>query len=79
MNDPVNHPTHYTRGKIEVLDFIEDQELGYHLGQIIKYVCRAGHKDPATYVEDLSKANFYLQRAIKNAQAPDTRPITADM
>ena len=63
-NDPVNHPAHYTRGKIEVLTFIEDQGLGYHLGQVIKYVCRAGHKDPATYKEDLRKAAFYLQREI---------------
>lgn len=66
-NDPVNHPAHYTRGNIEVLDFIEDQGFGYHLGQVVKYVCRAGKKDPAKYVEDLSKAAFYLARAIKNA------------
>ncbi len=67
VNDPVNHPAHYTRGRIEVLDFIEDQKLGYHLGQVVKYVCRAGKKDPAKYVEDLSKAEFYLKRAIANA------------
>ena len=46
MNDPVNHPSHYTDGKIEVLDFIEDKKLNYHRGNAIKYICRAGKKDP---------------------------------
>ena len=32
QNDPVNHPSHYTDGKIEVIDFIEDKKLGFHLG-----------------------------------------------
>jgi len=81
-NDPVNHPSHYTRGKIEVLDFIEDQKLGFHLAQVIKYVCRAGYKDPGTYKQDLEKAAFYLKRAIDNYdKQPITavRPLTADM
>ena len=38
-------PTHYTRGSIEVWDFIRDQQLNYHLGNAIKYICRAGFKD----------------------------------
>ena len=75
-SDPVNHPAHYTRGKIEVLDFIEDQQLSYHLGQVVKYVCRAGYKDKGTLKQDLQKAEFYLKRAIANV---DERPITADM
>ena len=66
-DDPVNHPAHYTRGKIEVLDFIEDQHLGYHLGQVIKYVCRAGFKDPETRKQDLEKARFYLNREINRS------------
>ena len=41
MNDPVNHPSHYTSGKIEVIDFIEDQKFPYHLGNACKYLCRA--------------------------------------
>jgi hypothetical protein len=65
MNDPVSHPAHYTRGKIEVIDFIEDQELGYRLGQVIKYVCRAGYKDAATRKQDLEKAKWYLTREIE--------------
>lgn len=66
-HDPVNHPSHYTRGKIEVIDFIEDQQLGYHLGQVIKYVSRAGHKDAATRKQDLEKARWYLTREIERA------------
>lgn len=64
LDDPVSHPSHYTSGKIEVLDFITDQGFGYDLGQVIKYVSRAGKKDPAKYVEDLKKARFYLDHEI---------------
>jgi hypothetical protein len=64
MNDNVNHPSHYTSGKIEVIDFIEDQKLPYHLGNVVKYVARAGKKDPAKTVEDLKKAAWYLNRFI---------------
>ncbi len=52
-------PQYYNRGSIEVWDFIRDQELNYHLGNAIKYVCRAGHKDDA--VADLDKAIHYLK------------------
>ena len=64
MNDPISHPSHYTTGKIEVIDFIEDQRLPYHLGNVIKYICRAGRKDPTKTVEDLSKGAWYLNRYI---------------
>lgn len=63
-NDPVNHPSHYTSGKIEVIDFIEDQKLPYHLGNVLKYICRAGKKDPNKTLEDLEKAQWYLDRYI---------------
>lgn len=46
MSDNVNHPSHYTDGKIEVIEFIEDKNLNYHKGNAIKYICRAGKKDP---------------------------------
>ena len=46
--DPINHPPHYTHGKIETIDVIEDWGLGYHLGQVIKYVSRAEHKGELT-------------------------------
>ena len=64
QNDPVNHPSHYTSGKIEVIDFIEDQKLPYHLGNVLKYICRAGKKDPEKTIEDLKKAQWYLDRYI---------------
>lgn len=65
MNDNVNHPLHYTTGKIEVIDFIEDQKFPYHLGNAVKYISRAGKKDPAKTVEDLQKAVWYINRYIK--------------
>jgi len=64
MPDMVNNPAHYNTGKIEVIGFIEDQKLGFHLGNAIKYICRAGRKDPDKTREDLEKAVWYLQRYI---------------
>lgn len=64
VNHPVNHPSHYTDGKIEVIDFIEDKGLGFHLGNAVKYIARAGKKDPDKAVEDLEKARWYLDREI---------------
>jgi hypothetical protein len=58
----VSHPPHYTVGGIEVIDFIEAKGLGYNLGNVIKYVSRAGKKDD--YLEDLQKARWYLNREI---------------
>lgn len=60
--EKVNHPSHYTSGKIEVIDFIEDQKLGFHLGNAVKYICRAGKKDPDKVKEDLDKAIWYINR-----------------
>ena len=65
-NDPVNHPSHYTRGKIEVIDYIEDQGFTYNLGNAIKYISRAGYKDNA--VEDLKKAMWYINREMERLQ-----------
>lgn len=64
-NDPVWHPAHYTRGKIEVIDFIEDQQLDFCLGNAVKYICRAGYKDPHTFNEDLRKAIWYLNHELE--------------
>ena len=66
MNDIINHPLHYTDGKIEVIEFIEDKNLNYHKGNAIKYICRAGKKDPSKEIEDLQKAIWYINREIKN-------------
>ena len=59
-------PAHYTRGSIEVWDFIRDQDLNYHLGNAIKYICRAGYKSPETKIEDLKKAIHYLENELDN-------------
>jgi hypothetical protein len=60
----IDYPPHYTRGKIEVIEFIEDQKLGFHLGNVIKYVCRAGYKETTEVVDDLRKARNYLDKKI---------------
>ena len=71
INDPVTHPSHYTSGKIEVIDFITDQNLDFCLGNVVKYVSRAGKKEEEgktiieKQVEDLKKARFYLDFKIK--------------
>lgn len=59
-HDPVNHPRHYTFGKYEVIDVINDWGLGFDLGNAVKYIARAGRKDPSKFIEDLEKAQFYL-------------------
>ena len=64
-NDAVNHPNHYTDGKIEVISFIEDKNLNYHRGNAIKYICRAGKKNKEKETEDLKKAIWYLNREIE--------------
>ena len=64
-HDPVNYPAHYTQGKIECIDFIMDKQLNFCRGNAIKYVVRAGLKDPAKEIEDLQKAVFYLNKEIE--------------
>jgi len=64
MTDMVNSPPHYTKGGIETIDFIEAKELGYHLGNVVKYITRSDHK--GSTLEDLEKAQWYLSRAINN-------------
>jgi len=66
VKDDVNRPSHYTYGSIEVIDYIEDKKLGFHLGNSVKYISRAGKKDPSKYIQDLEKAIWYLKREIKS-------------
>lgn len=66
MTDNVNHPSHYKVGGIETIDFIEAKGLNYNLGNVVKYVTRAGHKNDR--LEDLRKAAWYLAREIDGAQ-----------
>lgn len=61
-DDMVDHPSHYNQGKIEVIDAIEDWELGFHLGSAVKYIARSKHKGKEK--EDLQKAMWYIQRFI---------------
>lgn len=73
-SDPVNNPAHYTDGGIETIDYIEAKGLGYHLGNAVKYISRAGKKGTNQGLEDLRKAQWYLARAIeKNEYASPNR------
>ena len=70
MADMVNHPQHYTAGKIEVIRIMEDQlsseeYRGYIKGQVIKYITREAHKNG---LEDLKKAAWYLNRLIQKLE-----------
>lgn len=65
--DPVERPYHYNWSEIQPIDVIEAWGLGFHEGQVVKYLGRAGFKGDG--IEDLKKANFYLARHIKNLEA----------
>lgn len=75
MDDPVNHPAHYTDGKYETIEFIERHGFSFHEGNAIKYISRAGKKDPKKTVEDLEKALWYIKRA-SNAEDHCPEAIT---
>lgn len=80
MNTSVNHPPHYNAGKIEVIEFIEDQGFGpgFCRGNAIKYAARAGRKgSPEKAIEDLEKAVWYLNREIEILRAEmEQREVT---
>ena len=65
-DDKVNSPSHYKVGGIETIDFIEAKQLGYHLGNVIKYISRADYKDDK--LENLKKAQWYLNRAVSQLE-----------
>lgn len=62
----VNHPEHYTKGGIEVHDFISAWGMGFDTGNVIKYVTRAPYKN--NKLEDLKKARWYLNKLIEEAE-----------
>ena len=64
--DKVNSPSHYKVGGIETIDFIEAKQLDYHLGNVVKYISRAEHKDEK--LVNLKKAQWYLNRAVSNLE-----------
>ena len=64
QKEKINHPEHYNSGNIEAIEVIEDWNLDFHLGNAIKYICRAGNKSKESYKQDLEKAIWYLQRKV---------------
>ena len=62
--DLINHPPHYKSGGMEAIDVIEAFDLGFCLGNTVKYVLRAGRKDGESELKDLRKAQWYLNREI---------------
>lgn len=69
MKDNVNHPAHYNQG-IEVIDFVESHKMGFHEANVVKYVTRYKYKNG---LEDLKKAQWYLNRLISNME--DTKVV----
>lgn len=71
IKEQVNHPDHYQFGEnniYEAIKVIDAWNLGFSLGNTIKYISRAGRKDPNKQLEDLKKALWYLQHHIKKLE-----------
>ena len=68
MSNTVNNPKHYggADNTYEAIKVIEAWQLGFNLGNAIKYIARAGKKDAAKGIEDLQKAEWYIKRQIEN-------------
>ena len=65
----VNHPSHYQSGKFEVIDIIEEFNLGFNLGNVIKYILRSDKKfEGSEMFQDLRKAKWYLEREISKLE-----------
>tara|TARA_B100001059_G_C17806843_1_gene569719 strand:- start:1735 stop:1950 length:216 start_codon:yes stop_codon:yes gene_type:complete len=63
----INHPEHYLKESgFEVIDVIEAWNLDFSLGNAVKYIARAGLKDPEKKKQDLNKAIWYIERTISN-------------
>ena len=63
----IDHPEHYMRETgFEVIDVIEAWHLDFSLGNAVKYIARAGKKDPTKRKQDLEKAIWYIERTISN-------------
>ena len=63
----INHPEHYLKESgFEVIDVIEAWNLNFSLGNALKYIARAGKKDPEKQKQDLEKAVWYIERTISN-------------
>jgi hypothetical protein len=73
--DLITKPAHYNTGKIEVMDFIEDQKLGFCDGNVVKYICRFRHKGEP--IKDLKKAHFYLSKLITKMEREEKENLGA--
>lgn len=70
--ESVKHPSHYLKNTgHEVIDVINAWELNFSLGNAIKYIARAGRKDPNKEIEDLEKAKYYIEMQIDNIKNTD--------
>lgn len=72
--EQVENPEHYGNGKddpYEVIKVIESWGLDFHMGNTVKYIARAGKKDPDTLIQDLEKARWYLDRKIEKIKQGD--------
>lgn len=72
MYDSVNKPKHYNFSGLEVITVIEAWEMNYHLGNVLKYIARAGKKNDL--LEDLKKAQWYLNREIERVEKENLKP-----
>lgn len=63
-NDAINHPRHYTGhpSGVECIQIVE--HMNFNRGNAIKYIWRAGEKQPDAEIEDLEKARWYIDREI---------------
>jgi hypothetical protein len=70
MSESVNHPQHYggADNVYEAIKVIRAWDLGFSLGNAVKYISRAGKKDPSKHIEDLKKARWYLDEEIANLE-----------
>lgn len=67
-NTEIERPEYYTLGKIECIDYIWDKQMNFFLGNVTKYVTRAGHKDGESALKDLKKARQYLDMYIQKLE-----------
>lgn len=76
MSDPVNHPAHYkTADGLEAIDVIEAFDLGFHRGNQVKYLLRAGRKD--SEIQDVRKSLWYGHRDLDRLQGTLPQPSSA--
>lgn len=74
----IDHPQHYGGGNnpYEAIKVIEAWEANFNIGNVLKYLSRAGKKDPAKHLEDLKKAKWYLDREIYNLEKEESNDRT---